>query len=141
MAVHADVDTSEALQQPAVERTVPVTAAERDLIHDGGRVARESPAAMDEADAPPLDGHDARGRQGVAADVVVPPHRDHGGVLLQLLDDLHPGQITGVEDEVALRADPVHPGWKLLEELADMAVGDEANADGPRHQRRSTACR
>ena len=28
-----------------------------------------------------------------------------------------------------------------LEELADMAVGDEANADGPRHQRRSTACR
>ena len=63
-----------------------------------------------------------------AEPVVVAPHRHHRRHLLQLLQ--HPGdaEVAGVEDQVAALQRLQHRRGERVQVLADVGVGDDADA-------------
>ncbi len=80
--------------------------------------------------------HDRRlGQREAAQAVVVAAHRDHGRDPSEVVEHRGDAQVAGVEDQVAAverREDGI---GERVDELADVGVGDHADARAPPQQR------
>jgi hypothetical protein len=75
--------------------------------------------------------HDDAPRQPQPAQpVVVAADGHHRGNLLQVVQHPRDAEVARVEDQVAPLERREHPLGELVEELADMGVGDDADPPG-----------
>jgi hypothetical protein len=65
---------------------------------------------------------------------VVAAHGDHRGDGLEVLQHRGDGQVARVQDELAALERLEHPLGQRVDVLADVAVGDDADAPRPRRR-------